>query len=396
MISSSSIMLDHSSFCNSEGSIRINLVRKHLGLSLNPQKIDLIKELYIEWRDTFEALPLRLVYQDTKVYYIPDLNADTKKYCNYLESQNIHYSKYKNHVFIDGETSEWVLNKCSKRGNDVYVRNVRKKFNPLLKSDNHKSFFSTVVNDKRKRIRKTKMLYITGTCNQKITGDISNSWVSFGLYWNSFITNIREQFNNVEYVRAWQSQENGYPHFHAMVYFNDFNFTATKWLNKKGKIEWRVHNKQKLNGKFVRDRLKSAWKWGNLDIICCSNSKKSMYDLVKYITRDLEGGESDLTNAMIWYFGKQSYSFSKGFLDLFNVKQSIGEPTDAEYINAEGVIQRSNSKGILKRIEVFPCIRRDLMPSFTQPRLDNWHKIPDPPPEIVDYFIGKMNNIFVF
>jgi hypothetical protein len=103
----------------------------------------------------------------------------------------------------------------------------------------------------------------------------------------------------------------------------------------------------------------------------------------------LEGGESDLTNAMIWYFGKQSYSFSKGFIDLFAPGESIAEPCDAEFINDLGVIQSNNSKGRLKRIEVFPIIRRSLLPKHTQLCIDNWDIPPDPPPETV-HVLEKM------
>lgn len=375
--------LDNSSFCNDYGSIRVKLVRKYIDKkNLNSPKIEQIKELYTTWRDTVEILPLKLVFYDEKVFFVPDLNTTTEKYCNYLGAHGIKYSNYLDFVFIEGERYEWSPKICCKRGNKVYVDIVKEKFSPLVHSDKHKQFFSTQINKKRLRVRKTKLLYLTGTCNHDITGNISNSWDSFGSYWNSFITNIRDQFGKVEFLRAWQSQKNGYPHYHALVYFYDFDFTVTYWEPDKS---WRVHNRQKHKGKFVRDKLKKAWKWGNLEIKCCDNTKKALTDILKYITRDLEGGGSDLTNAMAWYFGKRSYSFSKGFPAIFAGNISIAEPSNADLINASGVIQSNNSKEILKRIEVYPILKRDLLPRFTQLTIENWRNPPEPPPEVVDY-----------
>jgi len=330
-------------------------------------------------------MPLRFVYQDTNWFYVPELNTTPEIYCRYLDDHYIRYSRYLDFVIVDSEISEWGYKKCCKRGNDVYIHLMYQKFKPLLNSFNHKEFFSIKINKNRKRVRKTRMLYITGTCDRDITGDILKSWLNFGSWWNKYITNLRGQFGKIDYVRAWQSQKDGYPHFHALLYFSDYEFTATEWVEQDGSISWRVHNRQMLNSAPVRDRIKAAWKWGSIELKCCDNTKSALVDVVKYVTRDLEGGESDLTNAMVWYFGKQSYAVSKGFTDLFEPGIDLAEPCNADLINAEGVIQSSNSKRILKRIEVFPILRRDLLPGFQQLDLDNWMDPPDPPPEMVDF-----------
>jgi hypothetical protein len=337
-------------------------------------------------------MPLRFVYNDDKWYYVPELNTTTDIYCRYLDDHHVKYSRHLDTVVIHGEKTEWDYKKCCKRGNDVYVRLLREKFKPLLRSKNHKQFFSTVVNKNRKRVRKTNLLYLTGTTSPEHeyrprsdyfkTIGIAEAWLKFPCWWNSFITNIRQQFGRVDYIRAWQSQSNGYPHFHALIYFHSFDFTCMYWEPDKS---WRVHNRQMLNGKTVRERIKNAWVWGNLDIKCCDHSKKALTDIVKYVTRDLEGGESDLTNAMVWYFGKQSFAISRGFTKLFEPDIALAEPSNDDLINASGVIQSSNSNRILKRIEVFPIIRHDVLPKFSQTDLVNWCHPPDPPPEVVSF-----------
>lgn len=403
LIQQPSLILSNDIFCNRHGSIRVSLVRKHFGLyslesgvkiqtkPLLLQDLLEIVDLCKSWRDTVEIMPLRFIYN--KATYI-DLKDTPSSPESWIDNYNIRtgkiavrFNEKSDIVCYETEVPEWKLIKSCKRGNDVYIRQVRKKFKPVIDAaSNVKSFFSTEINKNRKRVRKTKLLYITGTVDRDKTGTIGNSWLKFGTYWNSFITNIREQFNGAEYIRAWQSQQDGYPHFHALVFFKNFKFTVTPWQNEKGKWEFRVHNRQKHNGKYVRDKLKDAWKWGNLDVKCCDNTKKALVDIVKYITRDLKGGKSDLTNGMVWYFGKQSYSISKNFVKgLLGKNIDLAEPSNDDLINAFGVIQRNNSKKNLVRIEVFPLIRRDLIPNFTQLNLDNWADPPDPPPEIIDF-----------
>lgn len=376
------ILSDYDSISNRCGSIRLKFVRNLFGEYLKLQDLQLLQDIYVTWRDTVEVLPLRFAYKEQRIFYAPDINASAEKYVQFLLDHGIVAQQYLDFVYIDGLKYEWHLKKCHKRGNDVYIRSVKDKFKPFLKSKSNVNFFSTVVNDKRKRVRRTKMLYITGTCDSEVTGSISSSWLTFGSYWNSFITNLRGQFGQIDYIRTWQSQKNGYPHFHALVYFHDYEFTAMYWKNDKS---WRVHNRQSKDGIPVRDRIKDAWKWGYLDIKCCDDSKKAFTDLLKYVTRDLEGGESDLSNALIWYYGKQSFAISKNFQSLFGVPETSLEPSDDEYINAEGVIQSNNSKSELVMIEVFPVIMHENLPNYAQLNLDNYKKPPDPPPEIVNF-----------
>ena len=355
---------------------------------LHLQQLQLITDLYTSWRDTVEMMPLRFTYKDFKYIDLTNTPACPEKWINNYNANTgltaVRFNTASEVVCYEGFKHTWSLIKSCKRGNDVYIRQVRKKFKPVIDaSKNIDSFFSIKLNKNRKRVRKTKLLYITGTCDHIVTGDIGRSWLKFGEYWNNFITNIRQQFKGAEYIRAWQSQENGYPHFHALIYFPNFEFTAMYWDADKS---WRVHNRQKLNGKYVRERLKDAWSWGHLDIKCCNNTRKALIDIVKYITRDLEGGESDLTNAMVWYFGKQSYSISGKFVkELVGDDIDLAPPSNDDLINAEGVIQRSNSNSELVCIEVFPLVKHDLLPKIVQKRVEVYEDPPDFPHETVAF-----------
>lgn len=356
-------------FCNCHGSLRLAFVRKHFGLltkdigsridadgmltslrekimvqELTNQDLTDIASLYVLWRDTREVMPMRKTYLEQEIIDCSVLPINPQKLCDVSKNGIL----YNDTLFRDVERSEWVFHETIKRGNRPYVQMVRKKFEvftgrePLM-------FF-----DENWGIKKTPMLYISGTIDQDKMSRC-HAWLHFGELWNSFNTNIRNQFGKISYIRAWQSQRNGYPHFHALVYFKDHDFTVVEWTHPDGKRSWRLPSRSS-----DRQKLKTAWKWGNLDIVCVQNSHDAFKDLLKYITRDLEGGESDLSNSMVWFFGKQSFSYSR---DLVKSIWKDGEtpaslePSDADLICAES----SNSNSKLIRIEVFPIIRADLL-----------------------------------
>lgn len=423
-VSSDLDLLDLPYFYNQHGSLRVGLVRKYFGLDSVPSgsrvknadgfyrdqlkkvqvgrllKKDLsdIARLYVHWRDTCEFMPLRLTYKDVKNIDLKGSACDPETWINSYKAKwgKSRFAAHFNDnpgckmVVYEGTKEEWRLMKASKRGNDVYIRQVEDKLKPLTLQE-PLTFFSTELNSNRSRNRKTNVLYLTGTVDtSKFT--VSESWIEFGKWWNTFITNLRNQFGGAEYIRAWQSQKNGYPHWHAIIHI-PFDFSVVPWRekDKKGKdrLTWRVSSVQKLHKGdklTVRQRLKSAWSsYGNLDIIAVSDLKDTFTDMLKYITRELEGGESDLTNAMVWYFGKQSYSITRNFVtalwgdDALSIDSA--EPSNADLIT--GLSSNSNSE--LIQIEVFPMVLRSDLDFFYQKDILMLEKEPDPPPPVVDY-----------
>ncbi|GAI05236.1 unnamed protein product, partial [marine sediment metagenome] len=183
------------------------------------------------------------------------------------------------------------------------------------------------------------------------------------------------QFGSIVYIRTWQSQKNGYPHFHALLYFSDYEFTVVPWVHDNGKISYRLPSRLKC-----RSAIKKAWNWGHIDILCVGDTQDAFTDLLKYVTRDLEGGECDLTNCMIWYFERQSFGISKNFAKVVwgtNVGIGLAEPNDADLISDS----MYNSNLELIRIEIYPTIRADLV--YSDPpktyQIDIFGK--DPPPQ---------------
>ena len=263
-----------------------------------------------------------------------------------------------------------------KRGNDEYIRLIQERLKPFL-NNSPIIFFEDDWGEK-----KTNALYLTGTVDPAICGN-DRGYLEFGSWWNSFITNIRSQIGDLVFIRSWQSQKNGYPHFHAILYFKDKEFNAVRWIGEDGRISYRLPSRS-----GDREILKRAWKWGNLDIQCIQDMSESFKDLLKYVTRCLEGGESDLTNALLWYFQRQAFGISDDFVKVVWGLENVAlvEPTNADLIDRH--IRNSNSD--LIRIEIYPTIRRDLFSQTVQTSFETWE---DPPPfnendmKILNYLI---------
>lgn len=250
-----------------------------------------------------------------------------------------------------------------KRGNDEYIRLIKERLKPFL-NNSPIIFFEDDWGEKT-----TNALYLTGTVDPAICGN-DRGYLEFGSWWNSFITNIRSQIGDLVFIRSWQSQKNGYPHFHAILYFKDKEFNAVRWIDDDGGISYRLPSRS-----GDREILKGAWKWGNLDIQCIQDMNESFKDLLKYVTRCLEGGESDLTNALLWYFQRQAFGISDDFVRIVWGKENVAlsEPDNADLIDRH----KSNSNLDLIRIEIYPTIRRDLFSKTIQDHVDTDE---DPPP----------------
>ena len=209
---------------------------------------------------------------------------------------------------IDRET---IAVKCSKRGNDVYLDRVKRKF----------SFFSTLENkilfdfkNRSKKFHKVNVLFLTLTFNIALC-DLQEAWEDrVGREYNSWITNLRRKFGHIEAVRTYEAYSNGYPHVHVVLLFEDVVFNAFK--DKKG--TWRIQEKEVFE---------KGWK-SFVDVRAIIDLKGGLFYVSKHILKnqlidypDEESLEKYLlTLALCWIFRKRSYAVSKGFIDLMNTK----------------------------------------------------------------------------
>jgi hypothetical protein len=302
-------------FTNEYGAIRRKEVRnifyKH---GLNDQKI---VDLYTKWRDDPEYLVLcgltqdpyeqeRLIRMD-----VADLIGQDSWY---LPPK--YYDIYR---FI----------KASKRGNDVYKYLVDKKLKPLQDLPNF-IFFEDHSEDKR-----ACLLFLTLTYDPKRC-DHHTAWENIGKEFHLFCNNLRKKYGKIEFFRTWESTNHYYPHVHIVILFWEKNFIVIPHEDKTGKISYRIPYKDK------QEIAKHWHSW--IDIEAVKDTEGAVKELTKYITKDLCSNKGDLTNAMIWFHGKQGYSISKGFVkSIWNWNIDFNEPTNTDLItemcncNHEGV-----------------------------------------------------------
>jgi hypothetical protein len=103
--------------------------------------------------------------------------------------------------------------------------------------------------------------------------------------------------------------ENGYPHVHSVLVFQDHAFQV--WHQyKEGKTIWRIGPKEEFE----------LWK-GFTDVQAVKSYHEALSYLEKYILKDLsqEGSlKQDLTLALCWIFRKRSFSVSKDLQKSIN------------------------------------------------------------------------------
>ena len=125
--------------------------------------------------------------------------------------------------------------KCSKRGNDVYRSRVQNRFVGLSHKAEKLEFFSPKDRNNEKT---TCALWVTLTYGTKLCS-YKEAWEQIGIEFNNFMTFVRSNFGKVSCCRVFESFENGYPHIHCILLFQEYTFSVLR--DAKG--QFRVHEK---------------------------------------------------------------------------------------------------------------------------------------------------------
>lgn len=273
-------------FKNSSGSIRAHLVRS--AFLTNAINKDRVEDLYKKWRDYAEYLAL-------DGYDIED---------NYVTT-----------LFV----------KASKRGNDVFKKRVREKLSKLDKLPPI-DFFAMDPTCNR-----TPMIFVTLTINAK-KYTLIEAWQRFPNEFHKFETKLRKKYGKFTRFRVWESHKSGYPHIHVCYYFKEHTFvTFQKKRKSDGKIVDRIPDHDNTT-------IRSLWTMGqNTDVQGVSDTIGAFSEIKKYVTKSVFTIKSDLTNAMLWVFGKRQYSMSKDFISTiwenYDVDLDIKEPEANALVN---------------------------------------------------------------
>jgi len=206
--------------------------------------------------------------------------------------------------------------KAAKRGNDVYNRRIRERFNEVMRLPNV-NFFN--YKDRSSK-HTTRALFTTLTYDPgKLS--IGEAWEAVGEHYNRFISGIRAKYGPVSVLRVWEAQKNGHPHIHMIMVFESAEFNAFHYNGA-----WRVAEKHDIEG---------SWEHGFSDVEALASLRGGLAYIAKYLGKvhGLSGGASSdevedsglsslvsrgslYTLGLMWIFRKRAFSVSGSWCDL--------------------------------------------------------------------------------
>jgi len=194
---------------------------------------------------------------------------------------------------------------CAKRGNDVYNFKINQKFKEIEKL----AYFygDQKLFDINQSNPKTNCLFITLTYDTKLAS-LSESWKIISKQYNRFVSAIKRKFGKVAILRVFESFQNGYPHIHAIMLFDDFQFDVFEHWNKKGtKSTFRINQKSDFE---------KYWH-SHVDITAVHTIKGALGYLTKYLKKAYDkNSKYKLTLAMLWLHHKQAFAISGKFKQM--------------------------------------------------------------------------------
>ncbi len=235
----------------------------------------------------------------------------------YMILNKIHLGTFESEVFAV---------KCSKRGNDVYCYRVYRRFKGLASLAEKTVFF----NPKDRNLNKTtRALFLTLTYDTKLCS-LADAWKNIGKEFNRFMSHVRKLFGKVSSCRVFEAFQNGYPHIHCILLFEEKEFKVFR--DKKG--QFRIREK---------GVIAEGWR-SHTDAKALGSLGRGLSYLKKYLLKSIDAKNKDSkalkTLALGWLFGKRAFSvsgkFRQALTDLIKTKHNSNHKT--AQITLEGEI----------------------------------------------------------
>lgn len=317
---------------NAYGMIRLNKVRDSCFANA-PLDFPEIVNIYRKWRDTSEHIILA---------FRSEFEMDLYGYNTWSEQ---------NYLCI----------KAAKKGNDVYKYLLKQKWKQVDMLPDIEFF------REGHSTKKTSMLSITLTYNTNRC-PIEAAWLTHSEEFHLFLAKLRQKYGDFEFIRVWEAHDNYYPHCHVVIAFKEHSFPVWVQRNKDGSIRYRVSDEaSKTIGSF----------WHSFsDISAVSNTQKALTHLSKYLTKDLMSEKGDKTNAMTWFFRRQSYAISRGFFGLIHrsfAKIDLSEPETGDLIKP----LMANRNYFFELMGIFPTS------ALKFDDTEWYHVMKKPPPDVI-------------
>jgi len=221
--------------------------------------------------------------------------------------------------------SDFFALKCSKRGNDVYRNRVYRRFKGLASLAEKTVFFNP---KDRNQNKKTRALFVTLTYDTKLCS-FSEAWKNIGIEFNRFMSHVRRKFGKVSCCRVFEAYENGHPHIHCILLFEEKQFKVFR--DKKGQF--------RIKEKGV---IAEGWR-SHTDAKAMSSLGRGLSYLKKYLLKSIDKENKDSktlkTLALGWLFNKRAFSVSGKFrqilTDLIKTKHNSNHKTQQTSLHGE-------------------------------------------------------------
>ena len=213
---------------------------------------------------------------------------------------------------------------CSKRGNPVYRHRVYQRFKEFISLAEKTFFFNPKDRGKPK---KTRALFLTLTYDTKLCS-FDVAWRNISYEFNRFMAYLRKKFGKVSCVRVFEAYENGYPHVHCVLLFEEKEFKVFR--DNKGRF--------RIKEKGV---IAAGWR-SHTDAQAMSSLGWGFRYLKKYLLKSIDAENKDSktlkTLALGWLFNKRAFSISGKFKQKLNdlIKTKHNSNHKKQQITLEG------------------------------------------------------------
>lgn len=213
----------------------------------------------------------------------------------------------------------WAALKCAKRGNDVYSHRVSERLEPLKKAVSKLSKIAE-PDSTRRNIQHTNMLYVTQTYDTARC-TMSQAWKNIGKEHNDFMSQLRAKYGKVRILRCWEAYENGYPHIHSLLVFEDHQFSSFLHTSRSAKNKDGTKKTSRRILRTSKDKISSFWH-SHVDIQAVVNIDQAVKNVLWYVGKNLSknidkiNDKELLTFVATWYHRKRSFSMSTKIIDL--------------------------------------------------------------------------------
>ena len=195
--------------------------------------------------------------------------------------------------YLPKGSTRFIAVKASKRGNDVYCWRVKKRFKGL-----DKLLPALTLDRSTHLISRVNALFITMTYRRDLS--IGKAWHRASSDCARFCAYLRKTYGRVAIIKTISAQEDGFPHIHLAVFFED-----KLWCVK------RLHGSFRLLTYQDKQRLAHAWGHGFVDVRAISDPKKASRYILGHITGETKKNVlGDRSLFLCWLFRKRAFSVS--------------------------------------------------------------------------------------